>query len=105
MSVILGNNMSTGINGIFNSLSLRLPVSSVDYLCPDQARHFVGPDLVPNYLTLKDIFENVNFAKKADNKNHANLPAIQCDQTDETHIYLHMGLDARKPVFGDLQTT
>ena len=43
---------------------------------PDQARPSVGPDLDPNGLFLKKIFEKTNFEKSADdNRSMKNYPA------------------------------
>ena len=58
-------------------LTLYLLVSSADNFCkqfgPNQARHFVGPDLNPNCLTLivflKEFFEKLILKKSADIKN------------------------------------
>ena len=62
-------------------------MSSADNICKEfgssQDRHFVGPDLGPNHLTLivflKEFFEKVNFEKRSadDNKSMKNYPACK----------------------------
>ena len=62
--------------GFITCLICHLLIIFANSLDPDQARHFVGPDLDPNcfdslMVYLKDFFENINFeinqqtAKKA----------------------------------------
>ena len=72
----LSHNFSWRFNILSHLLIVScLLMSSADAksLNPDQARHFVGPDLDPNYLTLlvflKDIFCN----KSADNNTLVNV--------------------------------
>ena len=57
---------------------------------PDQTQHFVGPGLVPNYLTffmvfLKEVFENVDFERK---KISVFWVIGQCMHTYNLFIYL-----------------
>ena len=48
-------NVNLSLEGFLSYLSAyqcRLLITFANSLDPDQARHFVGPDLDPNYLTL-----------------------------------------------------
>ena len=60
-----------------------LLITFANSLDPDQDRLNVGPDLVPNGLTLimvlKEFFEKVNFQKKSadNNKGMKNYPACK----------------------------
>ena len=78
----------------------------------DQDRQNVDPDLDPNRIALKEILENVNFEKKFSNplEMHENYSAClelnNCVLISSNVICHHnIGLNARKPVFGDLRTT
>ena len=56
-------------------------ISFANSLSPDQARHFVGPDLDPKCLTLmiclNNFFEKMILIKKQTTEKHAKLPSRQ----------------------------
>ena len=56
-------------------------ITFANSLDPDQARHFVGPDLDPNCLTLmvfqKEYFEKIDFERNQQMKNPSRQRVIE----------------------------
>ena len=73
----------------------RLLITFANILDPDQAQQNVGPDLDPNYLTLKvfikEFVEQVDFEKNQHTtKMHEKFPREQRDKVLNVHLKKHV---------------